>query len=39
MGSVIVILFFGICGIFTSKSEKQRLMNQEAAEWFEEQNS
>lgn len=38
MGSVIVVLFFGICGIFTSKREKQRLMNQEAQEWYAERN-
>lgn len=36
MGSVIVMLYFAICGIFTSKREKQRLMNEEAAEWYEE---
>lgn len=38
MGNVIVVLFFGICAIFTSKREKQRLMNQEANEWFAERN-
>lgn len=37
MGTVLfLILFFGICGLFVSKSDMQRLMREEAEEYYEE---
>ena len=39
MGDILFMLFWGICEILTPKSERQRLMNEEAAEWYAEQNN
>jgi hypothetical protein len=39
MGDLIFMLLWGIYGMLTPKSEKQRLMNEEATEWYYEQNS
>jgi uncharacterized protein Smg (DUF494 family) len=37
MGDVLFMLIWGIYGMLTPKSEKQRLMNEEATEWYYEQ--
>jgi hypothetical protein len=36
MGHLIIFAIFGICGLLLPKETKQRMMNEEANEWYEE---
>ena len=37
MGHAIVFAILGICGLLLPKKEKQRMMNEEAKQWLQEQ--